>query len=79
MGQWKPSVLLFSQRLMYLLYLSAGLGSTLHPVSFNWVSSSVTPAGAQSSGQRETAGVYELQSQVVRDAPQEVSSSSNSN
>lgn len=31
-------------------------------------------AGAYSSGQRETAGVYELQSQVVRDAPQEVSS-----
>lgn len=34
---------------------------------------SVSVAGAYSSGQRETAGVYELQSQVVRDAPQEVS------
>lgn len=45
----------------------------------NWVSSSVALAGAQSSGQCETAGVYELQGQVVRDAPQEVSSSSNSN
>lgn len=36
-------------------------------------------AGAQSSDQCETAGVYELQGQVVRDAPQEVSSGSNSN
>ncbi len=58
--------------------LSAGLDSTLLLIS-NWVSSSVTPAGAQSSGQCETAGVYELQGQVVGDAPQEVSSRSSSN
>lgn len=38
-----------------------------------------TPAGSQSSGQYETAGVYELQSQVVRDAPQEVNPSYNNN
>lgn len=63
---------------MCILHVSAGMGSALLLIS-NWVSSSETPAGAQSSGQCETAGVYELQGQVVRDAPQEVSSSSNSN
>lgn len=46
-----------------VLYLSAGLGSTL--LLFSITESSVTPAGAQSSGQCETAGVYELQGQVV--------------
>lgn len=68
----------YSERLMCVLHLSAGLGSTLLLI-FNCVSSSVTAAGAQSSGQCETAGVHELQGQVVRDAPQEVSSSANSN
>lgn len=54
-------------------------GSLYFAFNTNWISPPVPPAGAQSSGQSETAGVYELQGQAVRDAPQEVSSSSNSN
>lgn len=60
------------------LYLFAGLGSDLFLIT-TCVSSFVTPVGAQSSGQYETAVVYELQGQVVRDASQEVSCSNSSN
>lgn len=38
----------------------------------NQAVSSVCAAGAWSSGQYESAGVHELSSQAVRDAPEEV-------
>lgn len=61
---------------MFAAGLSASAPTNPHPTS---PGPSMTPAGAQSSSQCETAVVYELQSQVVGDAPQEVSSSSGNN
>lgn len=73
-----PAFSPFVQQNTHVYLITTSALSVLLLIS-NRVFSFVTPAGAQSSGQCETAGVYELQEHVVRNAPQEVGCSSSSN